>query len=172
MVKACYKCLRYSWRRIAGYKCHRHSRQSKRLLRREWMKSPNIVIAALGGQKVGTPHPPLRLRSISIHLQSTAADAQWTVHTIQYSIRRVHLFYSTALWVSVRDCECSGAPPHPPSMLNMGTQWICVYSAVISILLWLTGENTNNTMHGHTFEHGQVCICVQSSVIPIFLLVD
>ena len=34
----------------------------------------------------------------------------------------------------------------------MGTQWICVYSPVISILLWLTSENLNNTIHGHTFK--------------------
>lgn len=138
--------------------------------------------------------------SISRGLQSRAADALCEVNTEEQTTVASNPIFNldtpavTPLWVSATlyhhckylqhsecrpncpESECSESGTAPTSKLNMDSRWICVYSAVVSILLWLTGE-TNilqcvDAPLKAQYGPWQVCICVHSSVIPIFLGVD
>ena len=87
---------------------------------------PNIVIPAPGGQRVGTPPPP-RLRSISLNLQSPAADPLW-IHSIQlvppwiqYSMW-THLLYHHS---GCRPLCTSTVPVSPPLCASIVPPPLC-----------------------------------------------
>ena len=105
---------------------------------------PNSVIPAPGGQRVGTPPP--RLRSISLNLQSPAADPLW-IHSIQlvppwiqYSMW-THLLYHHS---GCRPLCTSTVPVSPPLCASIVPPPLCTTTlAVGPIALSL------NAVRGH-----------------------
>ena len=120
---------------------------------------------------VDTPAVPPLWVSATLYLHCTSISTSLCFHCTSTT-----LYDHSGCRPNCLESECSERAPHPPSKLKMDTQWICVYSAVVSILLWLTGE-TNIPQCADAplkAQYGpwQLCVCVHSSVSPIFLGVD
>ena len=125
---------------------------------------PNIVIPAPGGQRVGTPPP--RLRSISLNLQSPAADPLW-IHSIQllppwiqYSMWTHLLYHHSGCWPL---CTFTGPQLYPHHSVPPLYQYLhhSVEPLWLSAQLpwvWMQWEGTTPTFKAQNGHPVDLCL--------------